>query len=132
MKKVIFVLMVGIIGSCTLLDTGIIIDPPNVPSVNICDNVASDADADVMAEKIKALAFKDERMDRAKLVTKGYCFVSSQVVTIMGAFSFPDAELEIAKRLYHQATDKENYDIVIDALVHKSDRDELKAYILEH
>lgn len=124
--------MVGIIGSCTLLDTGIIIDPPNVPSVNICDNVATNADIDVMKTKIEAQAFKDERMERAKFVTKGYCFVSAQVVNIMDSFQFPDAELEIAKRLYHQATDKENYDIVIDALVHKGDRDELKAYILEH
>jgi hypothetical protein len=132
MKNVLFVLLVGIIGSCTLLDTGIIIDPPNVPSVNICDNVATDADVTVMKQKIEAQAFKDERMERAKFVTKGYCFISKQVVDIMDSFQFPDAELEMAKRLYHQTTDKENYDIVIDALDHKSDRDELKAYILEH
>jgi hypothetical protein len=132
MKNVLFVLLVGVIGSCTLLDTGIIIDPPNVPSVNVCDNVATDADVTVMKQKIEAQAFKDERMERAKFVTKGYCFVSAQVVDIMDSFQFPDAELEMAKRLYHQTTDKENYDIVIDKLDHKSDRDELKAYILEY
>ena len=67
MKNVLFVLLVGMIGSCTLLDTGIIIDPPNVPSVNICDNVATDADVSVMKGKIEVQAYKDERMGSVAL-----------------------------------------------------------------
>jgi hypothetical protein len=50
----------------------------------------------------------------------------------MESMLFADAQLEIAKHLYKPTTDKENYDIVVDALAHKSDRDELKNYIAQN
>jgi len=71
-------------------------------------------------------------MERAKFATTGYCFISCQVIKIMESMLFSDAKLEIAKELYVQTTDKKNYDSVVDSLVYKSDRDELKAYILSH
>ncbi|MFD1552948.1 hypothetical protein DNU06_15910 [Putridiphycobacter roseus] len=132
MKKLFYTLIAAsTLSACSLLDSAIIIDKPNLPTVNICDNVATDADVTNMVSKIKAKSFKEERMARAKLVTKDYCFVSNQVVNIMDAFSFENAKLEIAKDLYDQTTDKNNYDVVVDALVHKADRDELNKFILQ-
>ena len=85
-----------------------------------------------MKEKIDSQAYKDERMERANLVTKGYCFISALVVKIMESMVYAEAKLEIAKQLYEQTTDKENYDVVVDSLVHKGDRDKLKTYINTH
>ena len=85
-----------------------------------------------MKQKIDSQAFKDERIERAKFVTTGYCFIANQVIEIMNSMVFADAKLEMAKELYNQTTDKENYDTVVDSLVHKGDRDELKAYINSH
>jgi hypothetical protein len=133
MKKLIFISLIGLLSSCGLLDGGgIIIDTPSIPSVNVCEHVATDADVVTMKGKIDSRAFKDERMQRAKSVTKGYCFVSAQVLEIMESMLFADAQLEIAKHLYKPTTDKENYDVVVDALAHKSDRDELKNYIAQN
>ncbi len=130
MKKLIYISAIALLTSCGLLNGGgIIIDKPTVPSVNICENVATDADVTTMKGQIEGQSFKDERMDRAKLVTKGYCFKSAQVVNLMDSFQFPDAELEIAKHLYKNTTDQENYYLCVDALAHKSDRDDLKAYM---
>jgi hypothetical protein len=111
MKNALIICTAIIFSSCGLLNGGgIIIDTPTVPSVNICENVASDADV-------------------SKMITKGYCFKAAQVVLIMDSMVFADDELEMAKHLYKPTTDKENYYLCIDALAHKSDRDELKAYI---
>ncbi len=132
MKRAVFFLVIGLAFACEKFEDGIIINPPDVPTVTVCDNVATATDVAFMKGQIDEQAFKDERMVRAKLVTKGYCFVSSQVIEIMDAMWFADAELEIAKHLYHQTTDRDNYYLVVDALDHKSDRDELNMYILEH
>ena len=129
MKKVILILSVIALIGCEKFENVIIIDTPSVPSINFCEHIADNGDVALMKQKIESQAFKDERMERARYVTHGYCFVSTQVVDIMKSMNFADAKLEIAKLLYDQTTDKENYDIVVDSLVHKSDRDELKAYI---
>ena len=132
MKKVILILIVIALTGCGIFENGIIITKPTIPSINICENVATDANVATMKEKIDSQAYKDERMERANLVTKGYCFISALVVKIMESMVYAEAKLEIAKQLYEQTTDKENYDVVVDSLVHKGDRDKLKTYINTH
>ena len=131
MKKVILILSVIALTGCGKFDD-IIIIKPTLPNINICEQVATDADITSMKQKIDSQAFKDERIERAKFVTTGYCFIANQVIEIMNSMVFADAKLEMAKELYNQTTDKENYDTVVDSLVHKGDRDELKAYINSH
>jgi len=132
MKAIIYSSIFLVLSACTLTDNGVIINKPTIPQVNVCENVASDSDVTIMKEKIEAQAFKDERMQTAKMVTKGYCFSANQVVSVMQSMIFPDARLEIAKDLYDQCTDRNNYDVVVNSLVHKSDRDELREYIANH
>ena len=132
MRAAGIIISLSLLVGCEMTDNGIVIDTPDVPSINICEHVATDDEVTVMKSKIEAQAFKDERMERARYVTDGYCFVATQVVDIMESMIFEDARLEIAKDLYEQTLDKENYDIVVDALVYKSDRDELKTYINQH
>ena len=132
MKKLYFALILGVLTSCAITEDGIVIDTPNVPSVSLYPNVATDADAASMAEKIEAQTFPDERLSRARLVTKDYCFKSYQVITVIDAFVFDDNRLTMAKELYHQTTDKANYQDVVDTFIHKSDRDELIDYISQN
>ena len=131
MKKVFFLLSVIALTGCGKFED-IIIVKPTLPSIKICEHVATDANVTTMKQKIDSQAFKEERLARAKFVTTGYCFVSSQVIKIMESMLFADAKLEMAKELYSQTTDKENYDTVVDTLVYKSDRDELLSYMASH
>lgn len=62
-------------------------------------------------------------------MTRDYCFVSEQVVSIMNVFRYDDNKLQIAKDLYNQTTDKMNYDIVVDAIEYKGNKDKLKDFI---
>ncbi len=132
MKKLYFTLIIVALYGCSITKDGIIINAPTVPSISVCANVATDADVQLMVDKIESQAFKDEKLSRARLVTKNYCFVSSQVISIMEAFTFEDNKLTMAKELYDQTTDKANYDTVVDALTYKSDRDELIDYISQN
>lgn len=116
--------------ACTVTEDGIIINQPTVPSVNLCENVATDQQAEGMRDQIKDQAFKDEKLQRARLVTDGFCFVSTQVVTVLDGFTFDSSKLTMAKELYKQTTDRQsNYMIVVDSFTHKSDREELMDYI---
>jgi hypothetical protein len=129
MKNLLLVLSVIALTGCGKFEDSIIINKPTIPSINFCEYVADETDVSSIKYKIESQAFKDERMQRAKFATKGYCFLSSQVIKIMESMVFADAKLEIAKELYKQTTDKKNYDSVIDSLVYKSDREELITYI---
>lgn len=123
--SLLFVCLYG----CAITEDGIIINAPTVPSVNVCQNVATDEQAEQMAKEIKDQAFPDEKLTRARREIKGFCFVSQQVVTVIDGFTFDDNKMTIAKQLYKQTTDKPNYDVVVDSFVHKSDREELMEYI---
>lgn len=130
MKILYTALIVGCLYGCSVTEDGIVINTPNTPSVNLCQNVATDAQAENMRDQIKDQTFKDEKLQRARLVTKGFCFVATQVVTVIDGFTFDDNKLTMAKELYKQTTDrKTNYLVVVDSFTHKSDRDELMEYI---
>lgn len=132
MKRAFAPIIVLILAGCSVTKDGVVINVPTTPSVSICQNVANDADITNMKSKIDAQSFKDEKLARARLVTKDYCFVAKQVVSLLECFNFEDSKLALAKDLYDQTTDKSEYDVVVDALTYKSDRDELLAYISQH
>lgn len=132
MKNLYLALLIGILSGCSITKDGIIINTPTVPTVSFCQNVASDDHVATMANKIESQTFPDEKLSRARMITKDYCFVSEQVLVVLDAFVFDDNKLTIAKELYHQTTDKSNYEIIIDSFVHKSHRDELMDYISQN
>lgn len=128
MKPLRLLLVGALLGGCVLTDNGVILNPPK-PNVVVCVNAVSDAEALEMKEQIKKESFKDDRLTKAKLLGKDRCFKSKHVVVVMEAFSFEDSKLEIAKYLYSRTEDQQNYEIVVDALTFKSDKDELRDYI---
>lgn len=118
-----------LLSGCVITDDGIGINQPSIP-VNVCINAVSDSEAQEMKQKIKNEAFKDDKLNRAMALGKDRCFKSHQVVVLMEGFTFDDNKLEIAKFLYTRTEDRQNYDIVVDALTFKSNKDELRNYIL--
>ncbi|NRA12188.1 MAG: DUF4476 domain-containing protein [Crocinitomicaceae bacterium] len=132
MKLYKLIIAMAILNGCAVTQDGIVVDLPNVPTLNICANVANDTDIATMKSKIAKEAYNDDRLKTAQFVTKDYCFVSAQVVLIMEEFAYDKSRLQIAKDLYDQTTDKSNYDIVVDAITHKSNKDELKEFIMNN
>ncbi|MFT7612835.1 MAG: hypothetical protein ACI9J3_001801 [Parvicellaceae bacterium] len=133
MKSALYIVAIAVIVSltgCDLTNQGVLIGLPTVEAV--CVNAVTDGEVTSMFTRIKGEAFKDDKLARARMVTKDQCFKVSQVITLMGAFSFEDNKLALAKDLYNQVIDKNQYDLVIDVLVHKSNKDELRAYIASH
>lgn len=114
--------------ACVVTDNGVGINTPN-PQVNICLNSVSDTEAEEMRDNIAAQTFKDDKLDRAKLLGNNRCFMAHQVVILFDAFDFEDNKLEIAKYLYTRTEDRQNYTLVVDALIFQSDRDELRDYM---
>ncbi len=128
--KYLFIGAMGILlAGCVITDDGIGINQPNVP-VNVCINAVSDVEAENFKNQIASEPFKDDRLTRGMMLGENRCFQASQVVTVMDGFTFDDNKLEIAKFLYTRTEDRQNYQIVIDALTFQSNKDELRNYIL--
>ena len=124
------ILIIGLmLGGCVLTDSGVTFNPPK-PNVVVCLNAVSDDEAEQMKQSIKNESFEDSRLTKAKNLSKDRCFRAHHVVTIMGAFSFEDSKLEIAKFLYGKTENQQDYELVVDALTFESDKDELRDYIM--
>ncbi len=132
MKRVRILLTAGVgtflLPGCILTEDGVGITPTD-PSIEVCFNAVSDTEAEEMKAGIEALSFKNERIERAKELGDNRCFQAHQVVILMEGFTFEDAKLDIAKFLYTRTENGEDYDLVIDALVFYSHRQELRNYI---
>ncbi len=113
---------------CVITDDGIALNPPG-PQVFVCLNAVTDDEIFEMKEKIKSESFEDDRLSRAQFLSKDRCFQAHHVVEFMSAMNFEDTRVEIAKFLYSKTENKDDYDVCVDYLVHKSSKDELRAYI---
>jgi len=129
MKRILFIITVVALGGCAVTQDGVVVDLPDVPSINICQNVATDSNVVAMKVKIDNEAFKDERLKKFRYVTKGYCFITDQIISIMDSFTFDNDKLEVAKDLYDQCTNKSDYDLVVDELAYISSKNELRDFI---
>jgi len=113
--------------ACTLTNQGIQIGLPTVNTVCL-DPVDNSEVADIKSRIVQE-SFKSDRLERARYVTKNKCFTVSQVIDIISVFDFEDNNVALAKDLYHQVNNPQDYDLVVDSLVYGSNKDELRAYI---
>lgn len=120
----VLILCVG----CSITEKGVSIDFPR-PTVDVCVNSISNDQLIVMKSKIDGETFRDEKMSRAKMLTRERCILTSQVVLLMDCFTFDSDKLELAKFLYNRTDDKHNYDVVVDALEYRGSKEELRDYI---
>lgn len=113
---------------CVITDDGIALNPPG-PQVFVCLNAVTDDESVEMKNSIQSEPFPDDRLTKAKILSKDRCFQAHQVVTIMSAMTFESNKLEIAKFLYNKTENKNDYELCVDALTFQGDKDELRNYI---
>lgn len=128
MRVLFFLYLALFFASCTLTDRGVRVDFPKAET-NVCLNAVSNEELIAMKSKIENETFAAEKLKRAKFHARNRCFSTSQVLLMMGAFTFANDQLEMAKYLYTKTDDKYNYDVVIDELTYNRDKDELRNYI---
>ncbi len=80
-------------------------------------------------DTISSNSFEDSKMTVAKQVTKANCLTASQIVEIMGLFSFEDSKLEYAKYAYDFCFNQGDYYEVNAAFEFESSIDELNKYL---
>lgn len=80
-------------------------------------------------KSISSKSFADDKMTTALQVLKGNCMSSSQIVEVIGLFSFEDDKLSFAKAAYDRCSDPENYWKVNDAFTFSDSIEQLDEYL---
>lgn len=100
-----------------------------VPTAPPCNFTGGDFNTAVKA--IDSKPFSDERMEMAKLVTKGKCLTSDQVRTIAKMFSFDEQSLEFVKYAYDLSSEKDTYYTLEDVFRFNSVRESFTKFLSE-
>jgi hypothetical protein len=89
----------------------------------------SDFDFNNMKQFVRKEAFDDRRMNIVRQAAGRSNFSTAQVRDLMGIFSFDEGKLDLAKYLYNNTIDRNNYYQLSDALTFASSKDALLEYI---
>ena len=73
--------------------------------------------------------FEDNRKSTAQQIIKANCLTIEQIKQLMGAMSFEDSRLGVAKLAYPKCTDRDSYYLVNEALQFSTSKEDLAAYI---
>ncbi|QSE96516.1 DUF4476 domain-containing protein [Fulvivirga lutea] len=107
-----------------------IVTPPPViiqDPVIICEPTPDDF-AHIL-RTIRNESFANDKLSALHLIAPNYCFTVNQIGQIMDAFHFSGGKLSAAKALYDNAIDQHNYYRLVDKIVFRSDKEELRRYI---
>lgn len=80
-------------------------------------------------KSISSKSFADDKMTTARQVLKSNCMSTSQIVEVIGLFSFEDDKLSFAKAAYDRCSDPENYWKVNDAFTFSDSIEQLDEYL---
>jgi len=106
----LFLLVGTLFIGCSLFENqGVEIGLPTISVV--CTSAVPDSDVVSIKSRIDAETYKADKLVRARLVTKDKCFMVAQVIQIIDSFTFEDNKLALAKELYSQTVDRNQYDI---------------------
>lgn len=94
-----------------------------------CPAVMSSSDFTAAKNSISQKDFESTKLELAKQIASGNCFVTDQVKEIMQLFDFEASKLEFAKYAYSHTYDKGNYFKVNDAFEFDSSVSDLNSYI---
>jgi hypothetical protein len=103
-------------------------DPiPAVVTTPPCD-MASDQFQRAL-QAVNAKPFRDEKMETAKLATKGKCLSNAQIRAMAGSFSFEDQTLDFVKYAYDLSTEKSEYYLLEDIFKFMSSQDDFRSFL---
>jgi len=91
--------------------------------------VMTNAQYENAVKAVKGQNFRDEKMDMAKLATKGKCMNLSQIRGIATQFMFEDQSLEFVKYAYDLSTEKSEYYTLINIFKFMSSKEEFTSFL---
>ncbi len=102
---------------------------PGYTGITGCPYPMEPAPFDEAKKSIASKSFSDTKMQLAQQVTRNNCLLTSQILELMGLFSFESQKLEFAKFAYDFTYDKGNYYKVNEAFGFESSVRELEKYL---
>lgn len=100
--------------------------PPGPPPPPTGPIPANPADFGVALAAVKSESFPGDRVERLKDVARDRHFTVDQVLQLIGAFDFPDRQVEVAVMLYPRTVDQQNWFRVYDVFTFSSHKDEVR------
>ena len=98
--------------------------PPPAP----CAKTISDSLLQTEIKKLKDVHIERYRIKDAKWLISNNCLSVVQTEKILATFDYDDAKLTLAEFGYDYITDKENFLSLINSLIHKTEKEQLKAF----
>lgn len=80
-------------------------------------------------QAVNAKPFREEKMETAKLATKGKCLSNAQIRAMAGSFSFEDQTLDFVKYAYDLSTEKSEYYLLEDIFRFMSSQDDFRSFL---
>lgn len=80
-------------------------------------------------QAVNAKPFREEKMETAKLATKGKCLSNAQIRAMAGSFSFEDQTLDFVKYAYDLSTEKSEYYLLEDIFRFMSSREDFMSFL---
>lgn len=102
---------------------------PHIPAIN--PGVMGDRNFRNFMAALQKNAFDDGKMSFLNSQLRNSFFTSNQIKQILGSFAFDDKRLVIAKSLYHNCLDKENFYVVYDVFAFDSNRRQLMDFVAQ-
>jgi hypothetical protein len=98
-----------------------------MPTMPPCEMTSQQYDN--AANAINSKSFRSEKMDMARLATKGKCMTNNQIRSLAKLFSFEDQTLEFVKYAYDLSTEQSEYYTMADMFAFMSSKDDFTAFL---
>ena len=89
----------------------------------------SDQSFSALMETMQKESFENTRLKLLKQSVDGNYFTTSQVKQLVTLFTFDENKLDIAKYMYRNTIDRENYFQLYDSFFFSRSKEDLAAYI---
>ncbi|MEH3113599.1 DUF4476 domain-containing protein [Pedobacter terrae] len=107
--------------------TGIV--PPMVPKTYLNYRLLSDEAFQTFLAQYKRESFDDGRSKMVNVVIKNSSLLSTLVKILLKSFAFDDERLKVARNLYKNVADPQDYFTLSDIKVFRSNKDEFLKYL---
>jgi hypothetical protein len=108
-------------------NTGIVPPLPPQPEVNY--RLLSDEAFQAFLTQYRKESFDDGRLRMINVVSKNSSLLSAQARVLLKSFSFDDERLKVARNLYKNVADPQNYFTLSDIFVFPSNKDDFLKYL---
>lgn len=108
-------------------NTGIVPPPPALPEVNY--RLLSDEAFQTFLTQYRRESFDDGRLRMINVVSKNSSLLSAQAKVLLKSFTFDDERLKVARNLYKNVADPQNYFTLSDIFVFPSNKDDFLKYL---